>query len=75
MGIERRIRGYARKIRSLPANTAHRIVSIPPIQRRLETHYRHSLRRHALLVPKLAGLDARICEGLERDGIFVTSIE
>jgi hypothetical protein len=73
--MAQRIRAYARKMRSLPANAAHRIVSMPSIERRLESHYHRSLRRHASLLPKLSGLDARICEGLERDGIFVTSLE
>jgi len=69
------MRAYSRKMRSLPANTAHRVLSIPSIQRRLERHYHDSLDAHASALPDLTGLDARICDGLRRDGIFVTSLE
>ena len=69
-----RARGYARKLRSLPAHTAHAILSIPPIQRRLDTQYELDLHAHASALPDLSGLDQRICEGLRQDGIFVTSL-
>jgi hypothetical protein len=69
------IRAYSRKVRSLPADTAQRIVSMPSIQRRLETLYHQSLDAHASALPRLTGLDARICEGLQRDGIFATSLQ
>lgn len=75
MGIERRIRAYARRVCSFPANTARRILSMPSIERRRDIEYRRSLSRHAAQLPNLAGLDARICEGLRQDGIFVTSLE
>jgi len=69
-----RVRGYKRKLRSLPAHTAHAILSIPSIQRRLETQYERSLQAHAPALPRLSGLDERICGGLRRDGIFLTSL-
>ena len=75
MALDGLIRAYARKVRSLPANTAHRIVSMPSIQRRRETQYLESLDAHASALPDLTGLDARICEGLRQDGIFVTSLD
>jgi len=75
MAFSGRIRAYVRKARSLPANTAHRIISIPAIQRRLEKDYHDTLSAHASALPGLTGLDARICEGLRQDGIFVTSLE
>ena len=75
MALDGLIRAYARKMRSLPANTAHRIISMPSIQRRRETQYLKSLDAHASALPDLTGLDARIREGLRQDGIFVTSLE
>ncbi|MBW8745189.1 MAG: 2OG-Fe(II) oxygenase [Sphingomonas sp.] len=75
MAFSGRIRSYVRKLRSFPANTAHRIISIPAIQRRLEKEYQDTLSVHASALPDLTGLDARICEGLRQDGIFVTSLE
>ena len=75
MGLGGRIRAYTRKLRSLPANTAHCVVGLPSIQRRRESQYHDDLNAHAAALPALAGLDARICEGLRRDGIFVTSLE
>jgi len=75
MALDGLIRAYARKVRSLPANTAHRIVSMPSIQRRRETQYLESLDAHASALPDLTGLDARICEALRQDGIFVTSLD
>jgi len=75
MGLSGHIRAYARKVRSFPANTAHRIISIPAIQQRLEKEYHDTLSVHASALPDLTGLDARICEGLRQDGIFVTSLE
>lgn len=75
MALDELIRAYSRKLRSLPADTAHRIVSMPSIRHRREIEYRQNLRAHAAALPDLAGLDARICDGLLREGIFVTSLE
>jgi hypothetical protein len=75
MALDGLLRAYARKVRSLPADTAHRIVSMPSVRRRLETRYHESLNAHASALPDLTGLDARICEGLRQDGIFVTSLQ
>ena len=69
------IRAYVRKVRSLPANIAHRLISIRAIQRRLEKGYHDTLNVHASALPDLTGLDAQICDALRQDGIFVTSLE
>jgi len=74
MALGERVRGYRRKLRSLPAHTAHAILSLPSIRRRLETQYQQSVRAHAAALPRLTGLDAQICEALEREGIFQTSL-
>ena len=67
--------GWERKLLSLPAWTAHRISRLPAIERAREARYRSQLAAHAPAVPLLTGLDARICDGLRRDGIFMTSLE
>jgi len=67
--------GWERKLRSWPAWTAHRISRLPAIERTRETRYRSRLAAHASALPRLTGLDALICDGLRRNGIFKTSLE
>lgn len=74
MAIDASVRAYARKLRSLPANAAHRIISLPSIQNHRDIRYRNRLSAHAPALPALTGIDADICEGLRREGVFVTSL-
>lgn len=75
MALDGLVRAYVRKLRSLPANAARRIMSMPSIQHQLEKRYRENLDAHAPALPKPTGLDAQIWEGLRQEGIFVTSLE
>jgi hypothetical protein len=75
MGLNAVRAGWERKLRSFPAWTAHRISRLPAIERARETRYRSRLAAHASELPTLTDLDARICDGLRRNGIFMTSLE
>jgi hypothetical protein len=74
MALGALVRAYARKIPALPAHAAHRVMSWPPIRSRRDIRYENRLRAHASALPALTGVYARICEGLRRDGIFITSL-
>jgi hypothetical protein len=74
MGLKAFGRAWERKLRSLPAHLAHRISSVAPIERALDARYNRLRHAHQRAVPMLAGLDQQISRGLERDGIFATSL-
>ena len=59
----------------LPVRAADKISALGPVARRLDARYRRALALHQSARPSLAGLDYEICEGLQNQGLFVTSIE
>lgn len=64
-----------KKLRLLPINMAAKISALGPVRRHMDARYRRALTRHKSALPSLCGLDLEICEGLQKQGLFVTSIE
>ncbi|WP_395331045.1 hypothetical protein WBP06_01230 [Novosphingobium sp. BL-8H] len=58
-----------------PAQLAFNLSNTPLIRRRLGQRYIQALDRHRPSLPLLDGLDREIVAGLERDGVYVTSLE
>lgn len=58
-----------------PAQLAFNLSNTPLMRRRLGRRYSEALDRHRPSLPKLDGIHREIVEGLERDGIFVTSLD
>lgn len=68
-------RNLQNKLRLLPVNLAAKISALGPVRRRMDARYRQALTRHQHALPSLCGLDLEICEGLQKQGLFVTSLE
>ena len=58
-----------------PAQLAFNLSNMALIRRRLGRRYNEALEVHRPLLRKLHGIDQEIVERLERDGVFVTSLE
>lgn len=58
-----------------PAKLAFNISNTSMIRRRLWRRYHEALEAYRPSLPKLEGIDREIVEGLERDGIFITSLD
>ena len=58
----------------LPVRAADKIASFGPVRRRMDERHRRALTRHQTALPSLLGLDHEIYEGLQKQGLFVTSI-
>ncbi|MBO9695057.1 MAG: hypothetical protein J7499_02550 [Sphingopyxis sp.] len=69
--IERR----RRWLRDLPARMALKLFNRPRVRILLGRKYSDALRIHQPKMPDLSGIDAKIVAGLEKDGIYVTTIE
>lgn len=69
--LERR----ARWLRDLPARTALKLCNQRHIRTMLGRRHDHALSRHGRKLPKLGAFDATIVDALNRDGIFMTSID
>jgi hypothetical protein len=54
---------------------AARIAGLPALDRLLDARYRLAVRTHRATLPALDGLDRAIHAGLERDGVYTTSLE
>jgi hypothetical protein len=65
----------ARRIRSLPAQCAARVINIPAVANRLSLGYERSKEKHKANLPNLSALDAEIVAGLERCGVYMTSLD
>ncbi|MCM8729778.1 hypothetical protein ACFO8O_02170 [Hephaestia sp. GCM10023244] len=66
---------WAHRLKNFPARSALRLANAPPVSRVLANRYRRALAAHRAALPVLSGLDREIVTGLERDGIFVTSLD
>ncbi len=64
-----------RRIGDKPAQFAFRLSDTPVIRRWMRRRYDDALTSHRPALPALQGIDQRIVAGLERDGIFVTSLD
>jgi len=73
--LETSLRHAAKWARDLPARTALRCANSRLINPRLIERHESALDLHSTCVPKLAGLDLEIVEGLRRDGIYMTSLD
>ena len=68
-------RKLLRRIGDNPARLAFALSNIPVVRRRLAHRYQSALAQHRPALPTLHGIDRAIVEGLERDGVFVTSLD
>ncbi|MBR0706954.1 hypothetical protein [Bradyrhizobium liaoningense] len=64
-----------RRIRSLPAETALRVLGIPAISRRLSGAYEAARASHQPRLPQLSQLEMDIVAGLNTNGVHITSLE
>lgn len=64
-----------RRVRSLPAETASRLLGMPAISRKLDQAYEKARAAHRPRLPKLSSLDMKIVAGLEENGVHITSLE
>jgi hypothetical protein len=64
-----------RRLRSLPAETASRLLGMPPISRELNKAYERARASHRPRLPKLTSPDMEIVAGLEKNGVHITSLE
>ena len=69
--IERR----RRWLRDLPARMVLKLFNRPQVRILLGRKYSDALRIHQPTLPRLSGIDAKIVAGLEKDGVYVTTIE
>ena len=67
-------RRLKRKVRNLPSELALHAINVGFVERQLRAGYEGHRRRHEYLLPALRPGDARIVDGLRRDGVFVTSL-
>lgn len=64
-----------RRVRSLPAATATRLLGMPAISRELNKAYEKARTSHRPRLPKLTSLEMEIVAGLEKNGVHITSLE
>ncbi|WFU07162.1 hypothetical protein QA648_35235 (plasmid) [Rhizobium sp. CB3171] len=63
-----------RRLRNLPSELALWVINLPAIEARLRTSYKQARIGHLARLPKLSDQDAEIVEGLNRDGVYVTTL-
>jgi len=63
-----------RRLRSLPAETASRLLGMPAISRQLNKAYDEARAAHRPRLPRLSRLDMSIVAGLETRGVHITSL-
>ncbi|TQX85339.1 MULTISPECIES: hypothetical protein [unclassified Rhizobium] len=64
-----------RRVRSLPAESATRLLAMPAINSRLTRAYEAAQIRYRPSIPKLSSPDMDIVIGLEQNGVYITSLE
>ena len=64
-----------RRVRSLPAETASRLLGMPAISRELTKAYEKARASHRQHLPKLSPLDMDVVAGLEKNGVYITSLD
>lgn len=70
-----RRRAWAYWLRDFPARTAFKVTRIGPVSRMLASGYRRALANHRRMVPTLSPADQEIVDTLERDGIYISSLD
>ena len=63
-----------RRVRSLPAETASRLLGMPAISRTLNKAYEKARASHRPRLPRLSSRDMDIVAGLEKNGVYITSL-
>lgn len=64
-----------RRLRSIPADFANRIINLPTIERRLLREYEAELELYRSSLPVLSAQDAAIVRGLNEQGVYVTTLD
>ena len=62
-------------LRNLPARTALKVCNQKQVRSLLGKRYDADLQRHKRDIPALNGLDAAITDALDRDGIYITTLD
>lgn len=62
-------------VRDLPSRVALRVCNDSRVRRMLGRRYEQALADHESRLPHLVGLDAQIVAAVERDGVFVTTLD
>lgn len=65
----------ARWLRDLPARTALKFCNRPEVRGFLGKRYASALQTHRSHMPKLSAFDQKIVDAVDRDGVFITSLE
>jgi len=68
-------RRIAKRIQSIPAQCAARAINIPAVANRLAKIYERSIEGHKASLPGLSAMDAEIVSGVERCGVYMTSLD
>lgn len=63
------------RYRDLPARMALRLANRPRVRRLLGARYAAAIARHRPDLPRLTGIDRDIVDALNRDGIFMTTLD
>jgi hypothetical protein len=64
-----------RWLRDLPARTTLKLFNRPSIRRALAYRYNRALLAHQPVLPRLTDSDAQIVSALQRDGIYITTLD
>lgn len=64
-----------RWLKDLPARTALKLFNRPRVRSILGRRHHRALLDHQPTLPRLDGIDAEIVAALERDGVYITSLE
>lgn len=70
-----RRRNYADWLRDFPARSAFWVTRLGPVSRMLASRYRRAVASHRRMVPTLSPGDRAIVEALDRDGIYISSLD
>ena len=71
ISLRDRIRGSA----DIPARWALRLTNTSPMRRVLAARYRKAIEANLAALPALSALDAEIVAAIERDGVYITTLE
>jgi hypothetical protein len=64
-----------RKIKEIPAMCGSVVVTIPPIEARLKAGYDRARAAWRSKLPPLSDLERKIVSGVEKDGLYITSLD
>lgn len=73
--LSRRLRNLGRRVQDAPSDIALYISHTRPVAAALNRRRAQAVEAYAPTLPPLSGVDVDIVDGLERNGIFVTTLE